>query len=203
MKNIIIIFSLHIFLCVFVNAQDTKGKMAYSGFSGGMMLHLGYVQSSDFTFTNPSETMQLKGLAFGIGGQLRINFGDHLRIGSEGYFSKHQYENSSYASIGWGGVLVDCVWEVGKFSPFVGGTIGGGSQTNVTNFAKPKNNYIPENVSFRKYGFLCIIPFMGVEYALSEKIHLILKTDYLFNVSNRQDDFTTGPRFYFGFAFCK
>lgn len=207
MQKKIIATLIFLFFCIFVNAQEEKKRMGYSGFSGGMMLHLGYVQSGNFTFTSSSgfsETMQLSGLAFGIGGQLRVCFGEHLRIGGEGYVSEHKYKNSSYTSIGWGGFLADCVWEIGKFSPFIGGTVGGGSQKNVTNFSAQKNDYNLDNiVSFRKYGFVCIVPFIGLEYALSTKIHLIFKIDYIFNVSNPQKDFTTGPRFYFGFSFCR
>lgn len=206
-SKIVIMISIFFLLCMFVNAQEEKGKLAYSGYTGGMMLHLGYVQSGNFTFTDPSsqfsETMQLKGLAFGIGGQLRVCFGKHLRVGMEGYVTQYTYRNNSYASVGWGGVLADCIWNIGKFSPFVGGTFGGGSQKNITNFSAPKNNYIlDEIVSYRKYGFLCVVPFAGFEYALSKKVHLMFKVDYIFNVSNPQDDFATGARFYFGFTFC-
>lgn len=195
-------------LCVSLHAQNEKRKLAYSGFSGGMLLHVGYVNSGKFTFTDPSskfsQTMQLKGLAYGIGGQIRFFFGNHLRVGTEGYVTHHNYENSSYTSTGWGGILVDCSWKIGKFSPFVGGTIGGGSQKNITNFTSQVNNYtLDEIISYRKYGFLCVVPSVGIEYALNEKIHLVFKADYIFNVSNPQDDFVTGPRFYIGILFCK
>ena len=202
MQNKKTITLILIFCCIFVNAQEKKGKMAYSGFSGGMMLHLGYVQSSSFTFSN-GETLQLKGLVFGLGGQARVHFGEHLRIGGEGYFTEHKYKNGSYAKIGWGGVLADCAWQIGKFTPFLGGTFGGGSQQNLTNFSAPKNDYELQKVSYRKYGFLCVVPFVGTEFALSKRIHLVFKTDYMFNISNRQADFITGPRFYFGFTFCR
>jgi len=200
-KFIILIF---LFCCIFADAQEKKerGKMAYSGFSGGMMLHLGYVQSGVFAFSN-GETMQLKGLVFGLGGQARLHFGEHLRVGGEGYFTEHKYKNGSYAKIGWGGVLADCAWQIGKFTPFVGGTFGGGSQQNLTNFSKPKIDYELKELSYRKYGFMCAVPFAGVEYGISKRIHLVFKADYMFNLSNRQDDFITGPRFYFGFTFCR
>jgi len=205
--NKILITALFFCCCsLFVNGQETKRKMAYSGFSGGMMLHLGYVQSSTFTFTNLvsqfSETMRLQGLAFGLGGQAKVHFGKHLRMGTEGYFSKHKYKNGSYVSVGWGGVLADCAWKIKKFTVFTGGTVGGGSQQNLTIFTEQKNDYIiDETTSYRNYGFMCIVPFAGFEFAMSKSIYLVFKTDYMINVSNPQDDFITGPRFYVGFTF--
>jgi hypothetical protein len=207
MQKLIVTTALF-FFCICADAEEKRGKMAYSGFSGGMLLHLGYVESGDFTLTNSttqfSKSLKLKGLAFGIGGQARVHFGKHLRIGSEGYVTEHKYANNSYVSIGWGGFLADCAWQTGKFLPFVGATFGGGSQKNITNFSEPKNDYnFEENVSYRKYGFLCAVPFAGAEYALNKKIHLMFKVDYIFNISNRQDDFTTGLRCYLGFTFCR
>jgi len=118
-------------------------------------------------------------------------------------FNSTYFDFAQYAKIGWGGVLADCAWQIGKFAPFVGGTFGGGSQQNLTNFSEPKNDYALEEVSYRKYGFLCLVPFVGTEFALSKRIHLVFKADYMFNLSNRQADFITGTRFYFGFTFCR
>ena len=206
--NKFLIILLFIFYCLFTNGQEEKRKFVYSGYSGGMMLHLGYVKSNTFTFINSSsqflETMQLKGLTFGIGGQARVHFGKHLRIGTEGYFSEHKYKNDSYVSVGWGGILADYTWQTGKFKLFAGGTVGGASQQNLTIFIEQKNNYIVDGVmSYRKYGFICFVPFAGIEFALSKSINLIFKTDYMLNVSKQQDDFLTGLRFYFGFAFSR
>ena len=58
------------------------------------------------------------------------------------------------------------------------------------------------STSYRKYTFMALTPFVGVEYAMTEKVHLVLKIDYLLNLTNWQDDFATGPRVYFGFMFC-
>jgi hypothetical protein len=208
MKNKTLFLTALLLLTNLISAQKPENKLKYSGFSGGMLLHAGYVQSGKFLFENASgagtKTMQLKGLGAGIGGQARVHFGKHLRAGTEGYVTEHQYANGSYASIGWGGLLADYIWEVKKFSFFAGGTFGGGSQKNITNFSAPKNDFtIDETVSYRKYGFLCAVPFVGVEYALSKKIHLMCKADYIFNISNPQSDFVTGTRLYFGFSFCR
>ena len=53
----------------------------------------------------------------------------------------------------------------------------------------------------RKYAFFAVAPFAGAEYALTDKVNLVAKIDWLLNVTNPQDDFTTGPRLYIGFMF--
>ena len=53
------------------------------GFSGGMMVHTGYISGCD----NPYGYIP-SGAVFGIGGVAKIHIGKHLRTGFEGYFSK-------------------------------------------------------------------------------------------------------------------
>ena len=50
---------------------------------------------------------------------------------------------------------------------------------------------------------MAVAPFVGYEWAMTQKIHLVLKLDYLLNVTNPQPDFITGPRLYIGFMFCR
>ena len=183
-----------------------KHRMAYRGFIGGMMLHTGLVSSRDVAVTSLSGQVQsvpVCGAPFGIGGAIRFMFGKHLRIGAEGYVSTLTYgQYRSHAETDWGGLLADCAWKVGKCRLFVGGTVGGGSQTNTTILSPVADDYVAEeNISYRKYGFLAVAPFVGVEYAASRKINIVLKADYLLNATNPQDDFVTGPRLYLGFMF--
>ena len=185
----------------------SRAGMGYRGFIGGMMLHTGYVQGKDLTITSlngSTETLKMRGAPFGIGGAIRFMFGNHLRIGAEGYVSTLKYgENrDSHAETGWGGLLADCVWHFGKCRLFAGGTVGGGSQTNTTILSEIRDDYLAEkDISYRKYAFLAISPFAGVEYSVSSKINVVMKIDWLLNVSNPQDDFVTGPRLYLGFMF--
>jgi hypothetical protein len=44
-------------------------------------------------------------------------------------------------------------------------------------------------------------PFMGMEYAIANKIHLITKVDCIFNITQKQPDFAIGTRFYAGIVF--
>ena len=187
---------------------DRAGRrsMAYRGFIGGMMLHTGFVCSNDVTVTSlsgASQKVSLSGAPFGIGGAIRFMFGKHLRVGAEGYVSTLTYgEYHSHAKTGWGGLLADCIWDLGKFRLFVGGTAGGGSQTNTTLLSPVGDDYTAEEfVSYRKYGFAVFAPFAGLEIPFGGKVNVVVKLDYLLNLSNPQDDFVTGPRLYLGFMF--
>lgn len=183
-----------------------RSRMHYRGFIGGMMLHTGYVCGKSLTVTSLSGqqfSVKPEGAPFGIGGAIRFMFGKHLRVGAEGYVSTLKYgEHGSLAKTGWGGVLADCAWTLGKCRLFVGGTVGGGSQTGTIILSPISDDYVAEGtVSYRKYGFAALAPFAGIEYAVTKKVNLVAKIDYLVNLSNPQDDFTTGPRLYIGFMF--
>lgn len=189
-------------------AQE-KSAFAYSGFSGGMMVHTGYLSGGEITITDDGGSnlyhAKLSGAPTGIGGVARVHFGKHLRVGSEGYVSTLRYgskNNDSHARIGWGGVLADCLWRFGKWAPYAGATVGGGSFRNLTLENPTPLDYVAEqNTSFRKYSFMVLAPFTGVEYSITDKIRLNLKADWMLNLTNRQDDFAGGPRIYFGFSF--
>ncbi|MCM1178411.1 MAG: hypothetical protein NC115_10690 [Bacteroidales bacterium] len=189
-----------------VDNGKKKSALAYRGFIGGMMIHSGYVFSKNATFMMPqtgeSHTVKASGAPAGIGGAIKLMFGKHLRVGGEGYVSSLTYgEYRSHASMGWGGVLAEAAWRAGKWNLFAGGLLGGGSVRNVTLLASAGNDFEADNVSYRKYGFLAVAPYIGTEYAVSRRINLVFKIDYVINVSNPQDDFITGPRVFLGFMF--
>lgn len=184
-----------------------SAKLGYTGFDGGMMVHTGYVQGQQFETFDPSgnllTTTTPKGAPLGIGGMAKVHLGNHLRLGMEGYVSTLKYDvKGTFSSLGWGGVMADCIWRTGRFSPFVGGTIGGGGFKNVMLTEDFSNDYVTENnILFRHYPLMLITPYVGVEFALTDKIHLALKLDYIIPLVGRQEDFVTGPRIYFGFMF--
>jgi hypothetical protein len=176
-----------------------------------MMVHTGWVGGGRLTLTDGVDSYhsRLSGAPTGIGGVVRVHLGDHLRVGSEGYVSTLNYgggqganRNQSHARTGWGGVLADCLWRVGDWAPYVGATIGGGGYRNLTLTAPtPLDNVIEPAASYRHYTFMMAAPFAGVEYTLTDKVRLNMKADWMFNLSNRREDFTTGIRLYFGFSF--
>lgn len=183
-------------------AQESSHPLAYKGFSGGMMVHAGWVSSGDVVIGSaPAQSMS--GIPLGIGGALKVRFGDHLRVGTEGYTSSLGYgEWGSSLSIGWGGLLVDYTFRVGEFMPYVGATIGGGLVENLTLPRNPEQDFLPEEgVSYRNYGVGVLVPFVGVEYGLTERMSLTLKADYMFSLTPAESDFPSGVRCYVGFMF--
>lgn len=181
--------------------------LKYRGFSGGMMVHTGYLQSNSFDLQtiqgNYITTSKVEGMPFGIGGAARLHFGKHLRVGGEGYVSNLRYGvKGTTSSVSWGGVLVDCVWPLGRWWPFAGLTVGGGAVEHIVLQAEPAIDFVAEsNATYREYSFMALAPMVGIEYALSEKIHFTFKMDYVINLSNPQADFPSGPRFFLGFMF--
>jgi hypothetical protein len=195
-----------VFLTITGTSQEKK--IGFFGYSGGMMLHTGFVSGKPMSFAYPDgasyQNLKIEGLPFGIGGAIKINFSEHFRIGAEGYISTLTYgEYGSYSKCGWGGILFDYALQKARWSFFAGATIGSGSVNNLTLFDDmPLDNVIENHsVSYRNYKFMALTPFAGVEYALSDKMHAIFKMDSLFNINHPQADFVTGPRFYFGIMF--
>lgn len=204
MKKISTILLLLVAFVQSVVAAGGSGShpLAYKGFSGGMMLHTGWVQRGDMV-VGLAPAQRLRGVPMGIGGALKVRFGDHLRVGTEGYTSSLGYgEWGSSLSIGWGGLLVDYTFKVGKFLPYIGATIGGGVVENLTLSSEPAMDILPEaNISYRNYGVGVLVPFAGVEYGLTERMSLTFKADYMFSLSATEFDFPSGIRCYIGFMF--
>lgn len=155
------------------------------------MVHSGYL----------SNNAGISGFPFGIGGAAKFHFNNHFRIGIEGYSSNLSFNgDGSYWHVGWGGLLVDWIWQTGKISPFVGTTVGGGGYKSVDVIDSPFNLTFP-NAAFKKESFMAIIPYVGIEYAVTHFMRINVKVDYLFNMNKSISDFVSGPRIYFGFAF--
>lgn len=200
----IFLLALCLSVCSVCMAGGGRG-FRYSGYSGGMMLHTGWLSAGNITVAGNSGafTQKMSGMPTGVGGAMKIRFGDWFRFGTEGYVSTLRYgDHGSNARVGWGGLLVDAIWHAGRLSPFAGVTFGGGNVRNLTLGETAGMDFDAEkNVSYRKYSFLTAIPFAGVEYAMTSHMHIVLKVDWMTNLSNRQPDFPRGPRIYIGFAF--
>lgn len=193
-------------LYFFIGVVVAKAQMDYGGFTGGMMVHSGYLTAGNVVFTNgSSETFSQKmaGVPVGLGGALKVAFGKHLRVGGEGYVTRLSYGiYKSHASVGWGGVLVEGVIPFPKFRLFAGAVIGGGGMRHIALFEDAPVDFVTEGrVGYRRYAFMAVSPYIGTDIPLTEKIGLVIKADCLFAVSRAQKDFPLGPKLFFGIMF--
>lgn len=178
---------------------SSPDKKLFRGYEGGMMLHAGYL-FGDITPLNH----HAEGITKGIGGAIRLRFGDHWRLGTEGYTSSmSQLDNGSYIKTFWAGLLADYTWTWRRFAPYIGVTIGGGTTTDFIMKEGDKKDWQKEpEAYFHKEPFIAIDPFIGCDYIVSEKLHLTLKIDYLNGIGGSDLYLPTGPRAYIGFMFC-
>ncbi len=188
-------------------APKEKPSMAYGGFTGGMMIHAGYLTAGNVTFTangSPQTfTQKMAGVPVGLGGALKVAFGKHLRVGGEGYVTRLTYgKHKSHANVGWGGLLVEGVLPFPKFRLFAGAVIGGGNMRHIALFEDCPVDFVTETkIGYRKYAFMAVTPYIGADIPLTDKIALVVKADCLFNVSRPQQDFPLGPKLFFGIMF--
>jgi hypothetical protein len=186
-------------------SAETAKKFEYKGYTGGMFVHSGQIKSKSFDVTNSlgeTSAHQIKNLTFGLGGKLAFQFGNHLRIGLEGYNSTVTYGDykSSYA-VGWGGLLAEYLYETRQISYFLGATFGGGSVKNLVVTEPQTLNFQTSEVLRRQYNTAILAPYYGAELKLTNKLRLVCKADYLFSLSNQQNDWGRGFRWYIGINF--
>lgn len=165
-------------------------------FDGGMMVHTGYLAA-----TLPAKNHEASGMPFGIGGTMRFHVGSLLRVGGEGFITTLSLmDNGSYVRIGWGGVVAELRWRLGCWHPFFGCTLGGGSATTLLMFDGSTGDWDAEpDVVMHSESFMLADPHIGLEYALTEGIHLTSRLSYLTPL--KSVDVPTGPRVFLGFVF--
>ncbi len=206
--------------------QKSSGKIL-TGFSGGMLLHIGYLfsKSPDQLFSNTGlgsadyvKNLPKDGVCLGLGGCLRTHLINHIHLGAEGFVSTMPLMRSgSNIRTGWGGVLCDFYTNWGKCRPMIGLTVGGGTM---------KRLYVPEgakayedvgetnyNASYVKTPFFLLDPYIGVEVSLSSHIAVMIRLDYMLPFGKTNSGLTaetvkwsnymtpSGPRLYAGFMF--
>ena len=197
-------------LCIVAVAISTAGlcaqeKKLIKGFSGGMMVHTGYIFGADA----PSiYNVKINNATFGMGGCAKLHFTKHFRAGFEGYFSTapmhHGMQSGSHNKVFWTGALADWFWQHDKFTPYVGLTIGGGMETAFYMFEGDKYDWEPVgNAVLHKQPFFALDPYAGVEYAVGKALRLTLKADWLIAINSDGFNRPTGPRLYFGVIFAR
>jgi len=206
-------------------AGEKKEHKLFTGFTGGMKLHIGYAfaQSPDELFHNGSlqnvSSLPSDGVTLGLGGELRLHLINHIHLGLEGGVSTMPLmSNGSSVRTGWGGVMCDYYGTVGKRVQLcIGATIGGGSSNRL---------YVPlsgaevtdtdatiYNASYTQTPFFLLDPYVGLEVGLSKRTSLLIKVDYLLPFGKGNSGITTetvrwsnflspsGPRLYVGVMF--
>ena len=186
------------FISISLSAEDKK---VIKGFSGGMMVHAGYMFGGD----NPYG-LDISSPTFGLGGCAKIHFSKHFRAGFEGYFSSvslsDEVESGSHNKVFWTGALADWFWTCGKLTPYIGATVGGGNETSFYMFQGDKHDWTPEGMAvLRKQPFFAFDPYVGVEYQVGKALRLTLKADWLIAINSDGLNRPLGPRIYFGVIF--
>ena len=73
---------------------------------------------------------------------------------------------------------------------------------HITLFEDAPVDFLTEGkVSYRKYSFMAVAPYIGTDIPLTDKLALVIKADCLFSVSHPQKDFPLGPKLFFGIMF--
>ena len=184
-------------LFIVLTASLIGFAQARQRFDGGMMLHTGYLSGHYDAFD-----FDAKGMTFGLGGTLRFHLGNHFRVGGEGFVStmKRIQGEGSYIRMSWGGVAADAYWRFGRWTPYFGGSIGGGKNSTLLVFNGNDNDWIAEpNAVLHNESFFFLNPYTGVEFALTDGVHLTFKIDSLFPL--KTIDMPQGIRWYLGFVF--
>ena len=193
--------------------SEVRPQRVYRGFSGGMMVHVGYLSG-----TNSAAPLTMNGATMGIGGAARVHLWKHLRVGGEGFVStmpvwmsnyaggaaarNGKLQSGSYVRNGWGGLCADAYWECKKVVPFVGATIGGGAQRLLYISEGSEDDWVEEGKALFNRQVYCLIdPFVGVEFAMTEHIHLIVRVDYALPICDGSLLAPHGPRLYIGMMF--
>ena len=190
------------------------GEKAYQGFSGGMMVHTGYLFATDPAAPKDADgrSYSPQGATFGIGGCARVHLFKHLRTGVEGFVStmpstvtdRHDVLRSgSYVRMGFGGVMADACWRLEKIWPYVGATIGGGVMRSLYLLDGDERTWDKHEDSYvHKQSFFYVTPYAGIDYCLTANVHLTFRVDWMLAIRHNDLLFPTGPRVYIGFMFC-
>ena len=187
-------------------------QSVFQGYSGGMMLHAGYLFGQNPSAILPSgESISPQGMTTGIGGSLRINLWKHLRVGCEGYVStmksgatdmKNVLQSGSYVRTGSGGLIADACWRMEKVWPYIGAAVGGGAMRTLSVVEGTEEDWRPEDFAMlTKQGFGYVDPYIGTEFKVGGALRLIMKADWLLAINSEGLNRPQGPRIYFGVIF--
>lgn len=212
------------------NKNKKKASEIFTGFSGGMMIHGGYLFADDpqKVFSNSGlgdksyvRKLPTDGFTFGLGGALRMHLINHIHLGAEGFVSTMPLMGTgSNIRTGWGGALCDFYTQWGKVRPLIGLTVGGGSMRRLfvpdkaesVDYAQADKIYY--NASYTQTPFFFIDPYLGLEIGLNAHMAILIRADYLLPFGRTSSSLTedvkwsnfmspNGPRLSIGVMFGK
>lgn len=207
--------------------KEKKERKIVTGFSGGMLLHIGYAfsQSPDELFRNGSlktvsnvTDLPRDGVTLGLGGMLRMHLIDHIHLGAEGAISTMPLMKSgSSIRMAWAQAICDFYWDLGLIRPLIGMGVGGGKTRRlyVPSSAEQVSGYTTVfNASYTSTPYFLLDPYVGMEFKLGHLAALLLRVDYMLpfgksgsslspNMSWSNFISPSGPRLYVGFIFGK
>ena len=250
MKKQILIIALTLLpLCLMAQSEETSvsgqinsarekirsaaTNQVFTGFSGGMMLHIGYMFSDDprKIFSNAGlgseeyiKSLPKDGVGLGLGGTLRIHLLNHIHVGAEGGMTLMPLGGVGNIRMGYGGAMCDFYTTWGKVRPLIGLSLGGGAMKRMY-LPKEPIVYVPEgtadttiyNASYTKTPFFYLDPYIGMEVDLNSSMALLFRIDYMLPFGRTGSGLTdiagavkwnnfmtpSGPRFYVGIMFGK
>ena len=176
--------------------ESRSSSKIFTGFSGGMLLHGGYLFSDDptkvFSNTGLGSPDYVKGLpndgfCYGLGGLLRVHFINHVHLGAEGYVSTMPLmKTGSNVRTGWGGAFADFYTNWGRTRPMIGLSVGGGTmkrlyvpQQDPVESGSAPDESTTYNSSYVKTPFFYMDPYIGMEIGLNNHIALMIRIDYM------------------------
>lgn len=193
--------------CLLSAAAAQEGNSVVQGFSGGMMVHAGYLSG-----TNGNAPVGFQGVSSGMGGALRVNVGRFFRVGMEGYVStlgsgcsdaKEFLSAGSYIRTGQGGLLVELCRREGRWWPFVGVSLGGGAMKGLYIVEGDQSDWEAEGcVVYNRQPFVYVAPSVGTDYCVTPKIHLTIRADWSMALHDGTLIRPTGARMFVGVMFC-
>ena len=181
-------------------ARESVRKAAtnhvFSGFSGGMMLHIGYMFSDDprKIFSNAGlgspdyiKNLPKDGVGLGLGGTLRVHLINHLHVGAEGGMTIMPLGGTGNVRMGYGGAMCDFYTQWGKVRPLAGLSVGGGAMKRLFIPQYEPIAYAEEgatdstyyNASYVKTPFFYLDPYVGLEIDIATNMALLIRIDYM------------------------
>ena len=204
--------------CLFILASHLQIKAqekseVYQGFSGGMMVHTGYLFGMDKAAPKVSDgrSYSPQGASFGIGGSLRVHLWKNLRTGFEGFVStmpsgvmdnRDLLKTGSFVRIGCGGVLADACWRMEKAWPYIGAAVGGGVRRSLYMLDGDERTWDKQSDTyFHRQSFFYVTPYVGCDYCLTSRVHLTFRLDWMLAIHANDLVRPAGPRVYLGIMF--